>query len=121
MSGRYDLEHVQAVNYISIHPKNFGLIMKDIRWLFREGVWCPGDNYDYKPFPDFVYMKSDGTGGALEVKRAKGLRRHALEQIVSASKFFEEEHNTRMSEASIVYYNTMPFKQEWIKPIYSKV
>ena len=114
---RYDLEHAQAVNYITMHPRRFGLDMKKIRWMFKEGVWCPEDDYNYRLFPDIIYMKTNGTGGAIEVKHSRSGRRHALEQIVSASKFFEQEHDTKLEEASIVYYNTMPYTQEWIPKI----
>jgi len=110
---RYDLEHANAVNYVSIHPQLFNLDMRKIQWLFKEGIWAPTNNScDYAMFPDFVYLKQDGTGGALEVKHNKGLRRHALEQIVSASNFFKEVHNTKLTEASIVYYENMPYQQE---------
>ena len=116
MTKRFDMEHAYAVNYVAIHPQRFGLNMKQIVWMFKEGIWAPDDNNcDYRPFPDFIYMKQDGTGGALEVKRGPGLARHGLEQIASANEFFKQVHNTELSEASLVFYRTMPFKQRWIE------
>jgi hypothetical protein len=108
-------EHTCAVNYVVEHPQFFGINMRDVQWVMREGIWSPGNSGDYRKFVDLLYVKRGYLVDVIEIKHCRKLRRHALEQIASAEQFIKEELRMKLDKAGLVYYDTTPFGQEWLR------
>jgi hypothetical protein len=114
MRKNYEKAHSDAVNYIVLHPRQFGEDMREVRWVIREGIYTPNYDYDYRKFPDVMFIKRGGLVDIVEAKHSTSLIRHARQQVKSGEQFIIDELGMKLDKASVVIYERKPFKQIFI-------
>ena len=115
MNKPLNQQHKDAVSYVYTHPKRFGIDMRRVRMFMSEPGLFYQHRYSGLQCVDLIYIMDNRTAGLLEVKHQRKLKKHALEQMVSTSNVLNELLDIRVVEASIVYYDTMPFTQQWLQ------